>query len=133
MLCLCYSLAMKMWLRRRWWLTLIILAVALVIWRTEKRCQSQAYQCRAEYLSTLSGIPPNEKAADQEAIAAACEQNSYFCRLFGAANLPNVLLVIAGTIGIWAVVRTLKAIEKQSDAMISSERAWLVAELFLPL
>ncbi len=70
-----------------------------------------------------------QQASAQKAITDACEPNGYFCRLFSAANLPTMLLVLIGAGGILAAIKTLNAIEKQADAMINSERAWLLVDL----
>ncbi len=136
---LCYSILAMEWLEKHWGLVVIVvLTVALVIGGYEKRCQAQAYQCRADYTAKAQieavskTLSVNEQAAEQEAIATACEPNGYFCRLFSAANLPTMLLFLIGGLGIIAALQTLKAIEKQADAMINSERAWLIAEL-IPL
>jgi hypothetical protein len=74
-------------------------------------------------------LTADQQASAQQAIAAACEPHSYFYGLFGAANLPTMLLVLIGVCGIGAALRTLKAIEKQAEAAVNAERAWLVAEL----
>lgn len=111
------------WLKKWWWLLTIIFSVALVIGWEEKRCQTQSYQCRASYMQQaqserLSGnVSVNQQASEQQAIAAACETDGYFCRLFGAANLPTMLLVLIGIGGIWAALRTLGAIERQANIM----------------
>jgi hypothetical protein len=82
----------------KWWWTVLILAIALVIGWEEKRCQTQAYQCRASYAAQAQSdrlrgkISINQQASEQQAIAAACEPNGYFCRLFSSANLPTMLL-----------------------------------------
>ncbi|MHB8411146.1 MAG: hypothetical protein ACYDDI_04275 [Candidatus Acidiferrales bacterium] len=133
---------------KKWWLIAVILAIACVIGWKEKRCQAQANECRASYApqaqpERLSGtISVYQQASEQEAIAAACEPNGYFCRLFGAANLPTMLLVIVGIGAIGAAVKTLRVINRQADIMdrqtkttedsvkafIESERAWLMGD-----
>lgn len=133
----------------KWWVGLLILAIALVIGWEEKRCQTQAYECRASYAAQaqserLAGnISVNQQASQQQAIAAACEPNGYFCRLLGAANLPTVLLVFVGIGGVWAALKTLKSIDRQTvatkeaakaallnaQAVINSERAWIHGEI----
>ncbi|HTV60554.1 MAG TPA: hypothetical protein VMJ93_16895 [Verrucomicrobiae bacterium] len=105
----------------------IILAIALVIGWEEKRGQTQADQCRAYYTAQESrriGFSVNNDAAEQEAIAAACEPNGYFYRLFGPTNLPSLLLVIVGLGGIWVAMKTIRAIERQ---IIIPNRAYLRA------
>jgi hypothetical protein len=118
------------WAMKWWWLIVVILTVALVIGWEEKRCQTQAYQCRATYTAQLSTrLTIDQQAAAQQAIAAACEPNGYLCRLFSAASLPAMLLVIIGFGGIWAALVTLKAIEKQAEFaerdLIIASRAFL--------
>jgi hypothetical protein len=120
------------WLESRWkWVVILILAISIVIGGYEKHCQSQAYQCRANYaaqarIEAASKIlSVNEQAAEQEAIATACEPNGYFCRLFGAANLPTVLLVIGAAAGIWAAWRTLDAIKRQADLQQAQMQQWV--------
>jgi hypothetical protein len=126
------------WAKQWWRLLIILLAIASVIWWKEERCQAQAYQCRAAYKAQLKaerpslGLSVDEQAFEQQAIAAACESDGYFCRLFSSANLPSMLLVFIGIGGIWAALRTLGAIQKQVDAMVNADRAWVVAEL-IPL
>jgi hypothetical protein len=68
--------------------------------------------------------------------AVAIDVKSYLSRLFSPENLPNIGLLLAGIVGIVVAIRTLTilgrqttAIEKQGDALISSERAWVIAEL----
>ena len=105
---------------RKWWLVVIVLAIALLVagWG-EKRCQDQAYQCRATYeaqsQSERIAVPltVGQQASEQQAIAAACEPNGYFCRLLSAANLPTVILVFIGIGGVWAALRTLNAIRME--------------------
>jgi hypothetical protein len=118
---------------RKWWqLLIVILAVALVIGWEEKRCEAEAYQCRANYTAQerlLGDISVNQQASDQQAIAAACEPNGYFCRLFGPTNLPTVLLVFIGIGGVWAALQTLWAIQEQAEStskdVIRLNRAYL--------
>jgi hypothetical protein len=106
------------WLRKWWLLILIILTIATVVGWKEKRCQSQAYRCRANYAAQLfPRLSLDQRASAQQTIAAACEPDGYFCRLFSAANLPSMLLVVIGGWGVWAALRTLNAIERQAIIM----------------
>ena len=57
------------------------------------------------------------------------ESDDPLCIRLWNALISNWPLVAIGIPGIWLTVRTLRAIEKQADAMINSERAWIVAEL----
>ena len=133
------------WAKKWWWLIAIILAIALVIGWKEKRCQTQAYQCRVAAAQLQSQRPSPgssvyQDASEQQAITAACEPNGYFCRLFSPANLPSMLLVIVGVGAIWAAIRTLNAFEKQANLMerefVASHRPKLVIreiEMLLPI
>lgn len=55
----------------------------------------------------------------------------YLYRVFDAPNLPNILLVIVGIGGVVAALRTLRAIEKQVDAQVNTERAWMEVDIEL--
>lgn len=110
-------------LKTWWWVPLVIFAITYVIWREEEHCQTQANECRAEYSAqarsdrSIFWLTPDQRAAEQQTIAAACEPNGYFCRLFGPANLPSVILVFVGIGGIWAAVQTLRNIARQTNLM----------------
>lgn len=143
---------MRRWLRKWWWLCVVIGAAVLMIGWQESHCLVNAERCRAYYTAQESrrlGFNVSSDAPEQEAINQACEPNGYFCRLFSAANLPAWLLVFVGTGGIAAAVRTLKFIEKQTGIMerqtaateqsarsaekniaafIDGERAWLMGD-----
>jgi hypothetical protein len=152
-----YSIAAMRWIKKSWWLG-GILAIALIVGWKEERCQSQAYQCRATYAAQAQSerasrpVSVYQHASEDQAVTSACEPNGYFCRLFGAANLPTVLLVFIGISGIWAALRTLRAIEQQNgelqesisvartsataaqasaDALIAIERAWIDVNAFV--
>ena len=118
------------WIKKWWLLILVILAIAGVGW-LEKRCHTQEYRCRAIYAAELPApLSVDQQVSSQQAIAAACEPNGYLCRLFSAANLPSILLVIVGMAGIWAALRTLKTIQTQVGQVerefIASHRPKLV-------
>ena|ERR1700677_3661210 len=55
----------------------------------------------------------------------------YLYRLFDAPNLPNIILMLVGIGGVWAALRTLRAIEKQVEAQVNAERAWIEVEIEL--
>lgn len=55
----------------------------------------------------------------------------YLYRLFDAPNLPNIILMFVGIGGVWAALRTLKTIEKQVDAQVSADRAWMEVNIEL--
>ena len=70
-----------------------------------------------------------------EIIQACRESQGYFCRVLAPANIPNVLLVLAGFLGIFAAFGTLKAIQEQTEATKRSvelqevlNQQWLILE-----
>ena len=122
---------MRDFIKEWWWLVLVLTAGILYVGWKETRCQAQAYQCRAYYAAQSASAGPlgvNKSASEQEAINAACEPNSYLCRLFSSANLPTLLLVIIGIGGVYAALRTIKVLEAQTSATERSvtlqEVAW---------
>ncbi|MGB6482628.1 MAG: hypothetical protein WBE86_03990 [Candidatus Acidiferrales bacterium] len=107
---------MRQWVKKWWWIAFVLTIVCVVAWQKE-RCDAQEQKCRADYASQesrLYGFSIDGNAAEQEAINAACEPNSEFCRLFSSANLPTWLLVLVGMGGIGAALRTLKTIQEQT-------------------
>lgn len=115
---LCYIVGVTEFLKRWWWPIVIIVAIALVVAWKEERCQSQAYQRRAGYIAQLpAGSSLEQRASEQQELTTTCEPNGYFRSLFSAANLPSLLLVIIGFAGIYAAIKTLRAIERQAVIM----------------
>lgn len=55
----------------------------------------------------------------------------YLYRVFDAPNLANILLVFVGIGGVWAALRTLTTIEKQVEAQVNAERAWMEVDIEL--
>lgn len=105
-----------------------------MVWVGE-RCQAKAERCRAYYAAQetrLFGFSVEGNAAEQEAINAACEPDSYLCRLFSAANLPAWLLVLAGAVTFGAIwfqaVKTRDAADATRDnanALLAQNRPWV--------
>lgn len=105
---------------KKWWLVCVLVGAAALILGWGLRCERQVAKCRANYAAQESrayGFSVDGNAAEQDAINAACEPDSYFCRVFSGTNLPTWLLVFVGIGGIWAAVRTLATIEKQTEAL----------------
>ncbi len=103
----------------------ILFALGLVIWAT-RACDARANQCISDL--TASGMT-NKSVPTLEAIQSCREFQSYFCRVVSSANIVNLGLFCVGLLAVLAGLLTLGAIRRQSDAMINSERAWLIAEL----
>jgi hypothetical protein len=54
---------------------------------------------------------------------------SYLNRLFTAENTPNIALAVVGIIGIAIANFTMKAIQKQAQAQMDADRAWVLASV----
>lgn len=70
-----------------------------------------------------------ESAETQKEKSLAALINWLTLSFTGAAAVFTGLLVIVGGFGVWAALRTLRAIENQVDVMIVSERAWVLVEI----
>jgi hypothetical protein len=57
------------------------------------------------------------------------DQSGYWQRVVAPDNLPNWLLGLVGTLAALFTWRTLRAIEKQVEAGIDAERAWVMVEI----
>jgi hypothetical protein len=69
-------------------------------------------------------------------LAATFGVKCYLSRMLSPENVPNIGLLLAGIIGIIIAIRTLQnlvrqtaAIEKQGNALVNSERAWVLVEI----
>lgn len=71
---------------------------------------------------TLPATPPaqidviNQQAPAKEADGTKNHPQTYLHRLFSPENLPSIGLLLAGVVGIFVAIRTLKAIEAQTTA-----------------
>lgn len=122
---MCYSIGMKKW----GWLiatSIAAIAVAVVIYWEAKACEAAANKCIASF--AVSG-KPNQAAPPNEAIHSCRESQGYLCRVVAPANLPNIGLFFIGLGAVWAALFTLGAVRSQTDALIRSERAWIMVEL----
>jgi hypothetical protein len=54
---------------------------------------------------------------------------SYLCRLFSPENIPNIALVGVGIAGIIMALRTLSVLRRQTDAIVNSERSWIMVDI----
>ncbi len=128
-------------------LAVLILTVAAVpIYGQQESSKSAGGQKQFNGANTLSQMPAanNQRTVQQdgtiaERYSAQIETQNYLVRLFSAENLPNILLVVVGVGGILVAVRTLSKIERQirvaekgTQAMIRSERAWIVVSIESP-
>jgi hypothetical protein len=113
-------------IQKRWWLLFVALAICacVVVGSREEHYQAQANQCRAAYKAQAQSerlstprLTVDQQASEDEAITAACEPISYFYGLFSAANLPTVLLLVVGIVGVLAAIWTLQQMEIQTEAI----------------
>ena len=135
-----YSMGMK------GYLFAIVLAVHLPIHGQEERRKPTTNETHAQATKKPdtakppsppnAGVVVNQEATNCQCNRAADNPKSYFSRLFSPENLPNIGLFFAGIVAIIVAICTLKiivrqtaAIEKQANAMINSERAWVIVEL----
>jgi len=106
-----YIIGMKKWLRHIA-ASVAVMAVAILIYWKAEACDAKASE-------------------------------TFLCRVLAPANLPNVFLVLVGIAGIIVAIGTLEILGRQTDifeksadaallnaqAVMNSERAWLVVEL----
>jgi hypothetical protein len=104
---------------------------------------------KPESPSSNTVIVVEQEAANAQDDRAKSDSKGYFKRLFTPENLPNIVLCLVGIGGIIVAVCTLRIIERQTkhlrnsvvqarraanaarqstDALINSERAWVLVE-----
>ncbi len=64
----------------------------------------------------------NQQTSSQGENGAKNNAQSYLSRLLAPENLPNIALFLVGAIGTIVAIRTLRAIERQTHALIESQR-----------
>jgi len=114
-------------------LALIVLTVLIPVYGQEKSPQaspnkgqtSQPQQTAPQTSRTVNVISQEAPTEGQNRTGARAE--SYFSRLFAPENLPNIGLFLAGIVGIWVAIRTLKAIESQTNVLVEGQRPRIVA------
>jgi hypothetical protein len=125
------------------WLAILVLAIALPIYGQEERPKVAADKSQAQSVKAPSP-PPVPSAVNQQAAPAQEDRpndnpKGYLCRLFSPENLPNIGLLVAGIVGIFIALRTLKTIDRQTKAtedaaeaallsakaLLDAERPWL--------
>jgi uncharacterized membrane protein YidH (DUF202 family) len=103
------------------------------------RHQNSSHNTKSPDQRTSSPIAPagipviKQQPSATQADRSTSHPQSYLSRLFSPENLPNIALVIAGFAGIIVAVCTLRKIERQTkaaevniQALVSTERAWIV-------
>jgi len=110
-------------MRRCLYACTVMIAIVLPVYgRQEKSSQSTGHQNHTQ--NSRKPAPPsttvnfiNQQAPVDDSNGAPNHPESRFSRLFHAENWPNIGLFIAGVIGIIIGVCTLRAINRQADAM----------------
>jgi|ERR1019366_4815146 hypothetical protein len=95
----------------------------------------------------------SQQAPSKQGDGAEDHPKGYFYRLFSPENLPNICLFVAGVVGIFVALRTLKVLSRQARSMrrqtrpirksaeaallsakaiMGSERAWILVKPELP-
>ncbi|HEY0701158.1 MAG TPA: hypothetical protein VGD60_00175 [Candidatus Acidoferrales bacterium] len=64
-------------------------------------------------------------------VVQAYQPPHYWYRVFDAPNFPTIMLVFIGIGATWAALRTLRSLERQVEAQVNSERAWMEVEIEL--
>lgn len=124
-------------------LAICALAIVLPIYGQEERPKAAADKNQPQSAKAPSPPPApsavNQQTAPAQEDRASDNPKSYLSRLFSPENLPNIGLVIAGIVGIFIALRTLKTIERQTKAtedaaeaallsakaLLDAERPWL--------
>jgi hypothetical protein len=106
----------------------LVMVTVAVYWQGEK-CDAEANRCISNFNTPGEA---NQSNPQNGAVQTCRDSESYFCRVLGPANLPNVYLVLIGFGGIIAAFRTLKILKLQTQTTqdsvqnsIDSERAWI--------
>jgi hypothetical protein len=113
---------------------LLLSGIGLVVNGQEKRPETKPYQNNAEHEETKTTKTPDVRVGDINQETAQTKKNgaegkseNYFLRLFSPENLPAIGLLIVGAIGTGLALKTLRAIERQTTALVESQRSRLVA------
>ena len=122
------------------WKTLAIFAVVTVISAGTQKPLPMNRGCQQEHPqpNTDIGQPPAPSCASE-----VCKENTenaeryayykahpkeYFKTAIAPANLSNWILAALGIIGGILAVLTLRTFKRQTDHIVTSERAWMIAE-----
>jgi hypothetical protein len=114
-------------------LSLMVLAILLPAYGQEKSSQPSGRATNASELkqpaSKTQPLPSstnvnvvNQQTSSQEEHRAKNNAQGYLSRLLAPENLPNIALFLVGVVGIVVAIRTLRAIERQTHALIESQR-----------
>lgn len=110
-------------------IAIALFAVIIPVHGQEKRPQAspnryapaQPKQTAPQTPSTVNVI--NQQAPKEEQNGTKRHSEGYLSRLFAPENLPNIGLFLAAILGIGVAIRTLRAIENQTNAVLESVRA----------
>ena len=98
-----------------------------------KQAENQSNESKPDAQAVVAAEVNKENAANAQKYAYyKAHPNEYFRDAFAPANLSNWILAGLGVIGGVIAVITLVTFKRQTDHMIASERAWMMAELEWP-
>ena len=119
-------------------LVLAVFPILLPIYGQEKSTQASSNATKPGELKQATPKarptqPPtnvnvtNQKTFSEKENGARNNGESYVSRLIAPENLPNIGLFLAGIVGIFVAIRTLKAIESQTRVLVEGQRPRIVA------
>jgi hypothetical protein len=118
-------------------IVLLFLATVLPIYGQEKHPQPSGNGDHATEPNKHSKAPStetvnviNQQAPPVEEKGTKEHPQGYFSRLLAPENLPNIALFLVGVAGIGIAIRTLRAIESQTKAMVAGMRQWVTIQAF---
>jgi hypothetical protein len=115
------------------WLLVIVVAFALPVYGQKEGPQSAADQNHSNQTGNSVGSVVQQQNSHTKDDRTNGHTDGYLGRLFSPENLPNIGLFIAGIIGIFIAICTLKVIDKQTQALIDAERARVYVKAFKKL
>ena len=116
---------------RRWLIyASFLIATALMLMRISQPVPQRPNGTQQKYLVGDQSIPPSASAitqpvAEEEKNSSSEEPGKIWQKGFGPETWPNWALVFVGIGGIYAAIKTLKAIEQQSKLQKTGMRQWV--------
>ncbi|MGB9120470.1 MAG: hypothetical protein WCE73_07620, partial [Candidatus Angelobacter sp.] len=96
---------------------LLVVVFALPIYGQKESAKPNGQQNHSESANKPSPSPIAQNTPQENHNGASNGPEGYLSRLFSPQNLPNVGLFIAGVVGIYVAIRTLKTIKRQAEWM----------------
>ncbi|HXQ26870.1 MAG TPA: hypothetical protein VN822_10715 [Candidatus Acidoferrales bacterium] len=114
-------------------IVVLILAIfVLPVYGQEKGTKTTKQTQAADDIGQRPPAPPfvvvNQQTTNQNEGRASNHPDSYLKRLFSPENLPSIGLLLAGIGGIFVAIHTLKAIRRQTNALVEGQRPIIFAK-----